>query len=114
MLLVVLAISMVACNKGAQNAGRLPGEINPSDVIVDNGDDGPMTTRLKFSFPKGVSSVFKSLYVDEFDISDVEYCVVYLNTKTNATTEGIHGNLSENMLETEDDRANVKKQDIIK
>lgn len=109
MLLVVLAISMVACNKGAQNAGRLPGEINPPDVIVDNGDDGPMTTHLKFSFPKGVSSVFKSLYVDEFDISDVEYSVVYLNTKTNATTEGIHGNLSENMLATEDDRANVKK-----
>lgn len=108
-LLVVLAISMVACNKGAQDAGKLPDSINPSDIIETGGDDGPMTAQLKFSFPKGVTSVFKSMYVDEFDISDVEYCVVYLNTQTNATTEGIHGNLTENMLQTDEDRANVKR-----
>lgn len=108
-LLVVLAISMVACNKGAQDAGKLPDSINPSDIIETGGDDGPMTAQLKFSFPKGVTSVFKSMFVDEFDISDVEYCVVYLNTQTNATTEGIHGNLTENMLQTDEDRANVKR-----
>lgn len=108
-LLVVLAISMVACNKGAQDAGKLPDSINPSDIIETGGDDGPMTAQLKFSFPKGVTSVFKSMYVDEFDISDVEYCVVYLNTQTNATTEGSHGNLTENMLQTDEDRANVKR-----
>ena len=108
-LLVVLAISMVACNKGAQDASKLPDSIDPSDIINTSGDDGPMTAQLKFSFPKGVTSVFKSMYVDEFDISDVEYCVVYLNTQTNATTEGIHGNLTENMLQTDEDRANVKR-----
>lgn len=108
-LLVVLAISMVACNKSAQDASKLPDSIDPSDIINTNGDDGPMTAQLKFSFPKGVTSVFKSMYVDEFDISDVEYCVVYLNTQTNATTEGIHGNLTENMLQTDEDRANVKR-----
>lgn len=40
-LLVVLAISMVACNKGAQDAGKLPDSINPSDIIETGGDDGP-------------------------------------------------------------------------
>ncbi len=109
LLLAILTIGMVACNKGAQDVGKLPSEINPSDVIDDSGDNSPLTAQLRFAFPKGTTSVFYSMFTDEFDISDVEYYVVYLNTQTQAVTEGMHGNLSESMLETDDDRANVKK-----
>lgn len=108
LLLAILTVSMVACNKGSQDAGKLPDEINPSDIIDDN-DDSPLTAQLRFSFPKGATSVFNSKFTDEFDISDVEYYVVYLNTQTQAITEGMHGNLSESMLQTDEDKANVKK-----
>ena len=108
LLLAILTVSMVACNKGSQDAGKLPGEINPPDIIDDNDDNSPLTAQLRFAFPTGATSVFYSKFTDEFDISDVEYYVAYLNTKTQAITEGIHGNLSENMLQTDDDRANIK------
>ncbi len=108
LLLAILTVALVACNKGAQDAGKLPNEINPSDVIDDSGDDSPLTAQLKFAFPKGATSVFNSMFTDEFDISDVEYYVVYLNTQTQTTTEGVHGNLSESMLQTDEDRTNVK------
>ncbi len=108
LLLAILTVSMVACNKGAQDARKLPSEINPSDVIDDSDDDSPLTAQLKFAFPKGATSVFNSLFTDEFDISDVEYYVVYLNTQTQTTTEGVHGNLSESMLQTDEDRTNIK------
>lgn len=109
LLLAILTIGMVACNKGSQDAGKLPGEINPPDIIDDNDDDGPLTAQLRFAFPKGATSVFYSMFTDEFDISDVEYYVVYLNTQTQAITEGMHGNLSESMLQTDEDKANIKK-----
>lgn len=109
LLLAILTIGMVACNKGSQDAGKLPGEINPPDIIDDNNDDGPLTAQLRFAFPKGATSVFYSMFTDEFDISDVEYYVVYLNTQTQAITEGMHGNLSESMLQTDEDKANIKK-----
>ncbi|HAT83444.1 MAG TPA: hypothetical protein DCS37_00855, partial [Clostridiales bacterium] len=101
LLLAILTVSMVACNKGSQDAGKLPGEINPSDIIDDN-DDSPLTAQLRFAFPKGATSVFNSMFTDEFNISDVEYCVVYINTKTQAVTEGKRGNLSESMIDPED------------
>lgn len=98
-LLLVLSLSMFACNKNAQNGGDLPEEINPSDIINnDDDDDGNMTASLKFSFPEGAPSVFNSLFTDEFDISKVEYCVVYTNTESKATTEGKRGNLSVGMI----------------
>ncbi len=109
LLLAILTIGMVACNKGSQDAGKLPGEINPPDIIDDNDDDGPLTAQLRFAFPKGATSVFYSMFTDEFNISDVEYYVVYLNTQTQAITEGMHGNLSESMLQTDEDKANIKK-----
>ncbi len=109
LLLAILTVSMVACNKGSQDAGKLPGEINPPDIIDDNDDNSPLTAQLKFAFPKGATSVFNSKFTDEFDISDVEYYVVYLNTQTQAITEGMHGNLSESMLQTDEDKANIKK-----
>ncbi len=108
LLLAILTVALVACNKGAQDVGKLPSEINPSDVIDDSGDDGTLTAQLRFAFPKGATSVFNSMFTDEFDISDVEYYVVYLNTQTQTTTEGVHGNLSESMLQTDEDRTNVK------
>lgn len=52
-LLVVLAISMVACNKGAQDAGKLPDSINPSDIIETGGDDGPDDGAAQIFLPKG-------------------------------------------------------------
>ncbi len=109
LLMAILTVSMVACNKGSQNAGKLPGTIDPSDIIGSGGEEGPMTSYLKFSFPEGATSVFYSMYVDEFDISKVRYSVVYMNTETKVTTEGVHGNLSEDMLATDEDKANVKK-----
>ncbi len=106
-LLVVISASLVACNQ-AQNSGDLPDKIDPDDVI-ENDESGPLTSYLKFSFPNGATSIFKSDVVGNFDISQVEYCVVYLNTKTQTVTEGMHGNLSDDMLETDADRKNVKR-----
>lgn len=111
-LLVVLSLSMIACDKGSQNGGDLPEEINPSDVVKDNDDDENSTvaSSLKFSFPNGASSVFKSLFTDEFDISAVEYCVIYTNVDTKTTTEGKRGNLSVGMIEKITD-SSVKNED---
>ena len=109
LLLAILTVSMVACNKGSQDAGKLPGEINPPDIIDDNDDNSPLTAQLKFAFPKGATSIFYSMFTDEFNISDVEYCVVYINTKTQAVTEGKRGKLSESMLQSTADKENIKK-----
>lgn len=109
---MVLSLSMIACDKGSQNGGDLPEEINPSDVVKDNDDDENSTvaSSLKFSFPNGASSVFKSLFTDEFDISAVEYCVIYTNVDTKTTTEGKRGNLSVGMIEKITD-SSVKNED---
>lgn len=111
-LLVVLAMSMIACDKSSQNGGDLPEEINPSDVVEgkDDSENATVTSSLKFSFPEGASSVFKSLFTDEFDISAVEYCVIYTNVDTKTTTEGKRGNLSVGMIEKITD-STVKNDD---
>ena len=103
---------MIACDKSSQNGGDLPEEINPSDVVEgkDDSENATVTSSLKFSFPEGASSVFKSLFTDEFDISAVEYCVIYTNVDTKTTTEGKRGNLSVGMIEKITD-STVKNDD---
>lgn len=92
-LCVLLTLSLVACNKG--QIDKLPDEIGAGDV---NGgkSDGNINAYLKFSMPKAVSSVFSSIYCDEFDMSDVEYSIVYTDGSSTTVVNG--GNLSDSMV----------------
>lgn len=91
---VVLTATLVACN-GSQDIGKLPDDIGPGH-IVDGGDDTVYQSYLKFYFPNGAPSVFNALYCDEFDVSEVEYSIVYTNGSV--TTEVAGGNLTESMI----------------
>lgn len=95
-MICMLVACLVACNKGVQDLSKLPDEFggNESEFVYKD-------AYLKFSFPKQPSSVFSSIYVDEFDISDVIYSIVYTDGKT--TTEVNGGSVTEEMV-VEDDR----------
>ncbi len=106
-LCVLLTLSLVACNY--RQIAKLPDEIGAGDV---NGDksDGNISAYLKFSMPKAVSSIFSSIYSDEFDMSDVEYSIVY--TDGSSTTVANGGNLSDAMVTKVVDNSN--NQDVLK
>lgn len=90
-MILMLVACLVACNKGVQDLSKLPDEVG-----VNNGEFVYKDAYLKFAFPKQPSSVFSSIYVDEFDISDVIYSIVYTDGKT--TTEVNGGSVTEEMV----------------
>ncbi len=96
-LCTLLALSLFACNREPQDESKLPPTINPS---VNEDDPSSWDISLKFYFTKNVSSVFKSLFIDEFNIADVEYAVVLTDGKT--TNESTRKALSEDMVAEED------------
>ena len=93
-LCVLLTLSLVACNNG--QVGNLPDEIGAGDVNDGKSDGGNINAYLKFSMPKAVSSIFSSIYSDEFDMSDVEYSIVYTDGSSTTVVNG--GNLSDSMV----------------
>lgn len=104
-LSVILMLSLVACNSASQNIDELPDEINANKV--NQGDNNSkINAYLRFYMPDKVSSVFSSIYVDEFDVSDVKYSIVYTDGTT--TTEVNGGNLTLTMINA-DDRALLEK-----
>lgn len=97
-LIAVLTLSLVACN-GAQDVDSLPDEVG-ADKVNQSGDTSKIDTYLRFYMPDKVSSIFSSIYVDEFDLSDVKYAIVYTDGKT--TTEINGGNVTESMVADDD------------
>lgn len=106
-LCVLLTLSLVACNNG--QIDKLPDEIGAGDVN-DNKNDGNINAYLKFSMPKAVSSIFSSIYADEFNMSDVEYSIVYTDNTSTTVVNG--GNLSDAMVTKVVD--NSTNQDVLK
>ena len=105
-LCVLLTLSLVACNNG--QIDKLPDEIGAGDVN-DNKNDGNINAYLKFSMPKAVSSIFSSIYADEFNMSDVEYSIVYTDNTSTTVVNG--GNLSDAMVTKVVD--NSTNQDVL-
>ncbi len=94
-MIFMLALCLVACNKGAQDLSKLP------DEVGGRGEEFVYTDAyLKFAFPKQPSSVFSAIYVDEFNVDDVIYSIVYTDGKV--TTEVNGGNLTEDMVDKDD------------
>lgn len=92
---VILTFVLVACNTTAQSPEDLPDYVGVEDAEI--GEE--VNTYLTFTFTTQATSVFKSIYIDEFDISSIKYTVIY--TDGAITTEGQKGNLSEDMLDDE-------------
>lgn len=95
---VILTFALFACNTTAQNPEDLPDSVGVEDSQLSGDTDAYLT----FTFTSQATSVFKSIYVDEFDISSIKYCVIY--TDGALTIEGQKGDLSVEMLD-EDSKA---------
>lgn len=84
-LAFIVAITLVACNKsGAQYVDGTPSQIGGSDIDIPATEVDGGKASIKFIF-KELSSVFHSIDVETFDISDVQYQIVYTNTSTSLT-----------------------------
>ena len=94
--------SLAACNKGAVDPGKLP------PTIGGNTPEGPQaptsqTVGLEFSFPIAPSSVFSSIFVEEFELERyVEYSVVYYDGDGAITKRIPRGGVVEEMVAEED------------
>jgi len=107
LMMVLITVSLVACNNGTIDDFKKSVEINGDTVDVDINSSN---SYLKFSFPKGAPSVFSSLWVKDreyeeeddyqFDIADVKYSIVYTNN--NVTTEIPMGYVSKDMVANDD------------
>ncbi len=105
MLAVVMAISLVACNRTPTSIDDLPDDIGGQ---INNGTLQQSTPAyLKFYFPMA-NSVFQGISLDEFDISDVEFSVVYVSASGVAVSEVPLGNVTEEMV-AEEDRPKLKQ-----
>ncbi len=97
-LVVVLTATLVACNDA---------KVQTPDVIGPSGSGGGSTVAesgayLRFSYTTHVNSVFSAVYLDEFDVSDIKYYVVYVDKKGSPTREVDMGSVREEMIAEED------------
>lgn len=105
MLAVVMAISLVACNRTPTSIDDLPDDIGGQ---INNGTLQQSTPAyLKFYFPMA-NSVFQGISLEEFDISDVEFSVVYVSSSGVEVSEVPLGNVTEDMV-AEEDRPKLKQ-----
>jgi len=101
-LSVLLIVTLAACNKGAVDPDKLP----PS--LGGDTPDGPQiptsqSVRLEFTFPIAPSSVFSSIFVEDFDIERyVEYSVVYYDASGAITKKIPRGGVKKDMVAAED------------
>ena len=105
-LSLIMLFALVACNQSATPTDRLPGEIGGGS----GGGSLPAnaTAGLKFTFPVEMSSVFNSIYVDEFELSDyVHYSVVYYSADGAVLKEVPYGGVDDKMI-AEDDKPLLK------
>lgn len=93
-LVLLSVLGLVACNKNVQQ--RFPFEENGGNNVEPTKEG----VYLKFDFTKHASSVFNAIFVDEFDVSDVQYTIVH--TKDGSTTEVAGGALTTEMIDEAD------------
>ncbi len=98
---VILMLSVVACNRKPTDQNKLPDEIGGpgnNDGVTVNG-----SAALKFYFPIEMSSVFNSIFADEFDLETyVEYSVVYFDEYGAPIREVPQGGVTMGMVAEED------------
>lgn len=94
-LCAILTLTLFACGPQAQDPSKLPETVEPD--VTESEDSGEVDTYLSITTPTQATSVFKSIYIDEFDLSQVKYCVIRTNGKI--TVEGQKGSVTEDMLD---------------
>lgn len=100
---LVLLFSLIACNQST-DPSKLPNNVG------DNGNgssenEQPLNTsaKLRFEFPVEMSSIFNSIYVDEFELSRyVHYTVVYYDTEGVVVKEVPYGGVTLPMVDAQD------------
>ncbi|MDE7372713.1 MAG: hypothetical protein K2N18_01480, partial [Clostridia bacterium] len=98
---LVMLFTLVACNQSATKPGDLPSDIGGSSSAGKLPANA--TAGLKFSFPVEMSSVFNSIYVDKFELSEyVHYSVVYYTADGAVLKEVPYGGVDEKMIAEED------------
>jgi len=97
---LITIVGLVACNQ-ASDVSKLPDDIGGNNNVVQ--PDGS-TSSLTFTFPVQPSSIFHSIYVDEFDLETfVRYTVVNRDKKTGVVLSKVPlGGVKEEMLSAED------------
>ncbi len=96
---IVMLCSFVACN-AQRNVTEPPNSLTPSGPSDDTPTDADCY--LRFTMPKHANSVFKKIYIDEFDITDVEYSIVYMDDDGAVLSEVPMGQLTLDMVAEED------------
>ena len=80
LLVTLLTCTLVACDLFGTQSGELPPIIG-GDETPDNPTTPETTSKkpvyLTFSYLKQAPSVFKHIYIEEFDLADIEYHVTY-------------------------------------
>lgn len=101
LLALVLAFTLIACNQTTK-PGDLPQHVGENDDTNNNQQENA-TVSLKFEFPKEMSSIFNSIYADEFDITEyVEYTLVYRDAEGMVVREVPCGFVETDMVDEAD------------
>ncbi len=97
---LILLFSLVACNQKPVDPNGLP-----NNVGGNNGEESPenASVRIKFTFPIEMSSIFNSIYVDKFELSEyVHYTLVYYDKDGEIIREVPSGGVTVDMVDEED------------
>ena len=95
-LAMILIATLAACNWKVQQEAPPP-SIDPTPPQGLEAQASKVV--LNFSMPSYANSVFNAIYVDEFDISKVNYSFVYLAADNSEISSKPMGGLSENMVD---------------
>ncbi len=98
-LAMILIATLAACNWKVQQEAPPP-SIDPTPPQGLEAQASKVV--LNFSMPSYANSVFNAIYVDEFDISKVNYSFVYLAADNSEISSKPMGGLSENMVDLAD------------
>lgn len=105
-LALVMICSLAACTDGSQYVDKTPDEIgNPSGGEDSSQPSDPTVTSsplyLSFTFDGEMSSVFHSILVEDFSLSNITYNIVYQYTSGNSSYIGsvVGGKLTEDMID---------------
>lgn len=98
---LILLFALVACNQSAAKPSELPSDIGGSSSSGKLPADA--SAGLKFTFPIEMSSVFNSIYVDDFKLSEyVHYSEVYYSADGAVLKEIPRDGVKESMIAEED------------
>ncbi|MBR2334530.1 MAG: hypothetical protein IKA59_04225, partial [Clostridia bacterium] len=79
LMVTLLACALVACDLFGGGGGEVP-PIVGGDTAPDDNSNTVTSSKpvyLTFSYLKQAPSVFKHIYIEDFDLADIEYHVTY-------------------------------------